>query len=50
MVERRVDASKSVTNRKHEIIVRELVIYKDNKRCIELTKSFEKPAQNKYNL
>ena len=30
--------------------VREFVIYGDNERSIGFTKSFEKPAQNKYSL
>ena len=50
MAERRTDASEPVTNEELEMIVRELVIYGDNKRSIGLTKSFEKPAQNKYSL
>lgn len=49
MAKKRVDISKLVNNEELKMIIRKLVIYKDNKRCIEYTKSFEKPAQSKYN-
>ena len=32
------------------MIVRKLVIYRDNEKSIGFTKSFEKPVQNKYSL
>ena len=32
------------------MIIRELVIYKDHKKCIGLIIRFEKPVQKKYNL
>lgn len=47
IAEKKIDASKPVNNEELKIIVREVVIYRDNKRCIMLTKSFEKLAQNK---
>ena len=50
MAKRRTDANEPVTDEELEMIVRELVIYGDNERSIGLTKSFEKPAQNKYSL
>lgn len=50
MTEKKADASKLVTNKELEMIIKELVIYKDNNRCIRHTKSFEKPIKNKYNL
>lgn len=50
MAKKRVDASKLVTNEELEIIVKDLVIYRDNKKSIGLTASFEKPTQNKYSL
>lgn len=50
LAKKRVDASKLVINEKLEIIDRELVIYRDNKKSIALIRSFEKPAQNKYSL
>ena len=50
MVKRRADANKPVTDEELEMTIRELVIYGNNKRSIGFTKSFEKPAQNKYSL
>ena len=50
MAEKRADANEPVTDKKLEMIVRELMIYKDNKRSIGFNKRFERPAQNKYSL
>lgn len=50
LAKKKADNSKPVINEKLKIIVRELMIYKDNKRNIRLTKSFERPVQNKYSL
>ena len=50
IAKKKANLSKSITNEELEMIVRELVIYRDNKKCIELIKSFEKPVLNKYNL
>lgn len=50
VAEKRADAKKSVTNKELKKTFRELVIYKNNKRSIGFTKSFERPAQNKYSL
>lgn len=44
MAMKRVDTSKFVTNKKYKMIIREIVIYGDNKKSIELTKSFERLA------
>ena len=46
LVKKKANASKLVTSEEYEMIVIELVIYRDNKRCIGLTKSFEKSIQN----
>lgn len=50
MADKRVNANELVTNKELEMTIRKLVIYGDNKRSIRFTKSFGKPAQNKYSL
>lgn len=50
MAKKRANTSKLIANKELEIIVRELLTYEDNKRCIKLIKNFEKSAQNKYSL
>lgn len=50
MVKRRADTNKPVTDEALEMTIRELVIYRNNKRSIGFTKSFEKLAQNKLSL
>lgn len=50
MAERRADVSILIIDEEFKMIIRELVIYKDNKRSIRFTKSFGRPAKNKYSL
>lgn len=40
MAKKRVDASELVIDKELEMIIRELMIYKDNNKSIGLTKSF----------